>query len=841
MWGWLLHLLLPFICLLPGLLLLGLSRKGVPGPISWSEVLFRSFLAGFLFHSVVLFLLAEAGLLSPFSLLVIEGSGGILLLFLVWRRRRYWHRPRLSWEDGLPLFLLVWTALLLGRPYPNLLGGADPGSYVAIATAISREGSLRLHDPLWAAMEPNWAKEEFLFANMATLQMAYHRLPGFYALDASSGTVLPQFYHLYPLWLALGLWLVGFPGGLWVTPVLACWAILSLYFAGRSLFGRWPAFLAALLWGTNALFLWMSRNPVSEVMAQFLLFGAIYGLATFLQSHEWDTVAGLLGGAALGGLLHTRLDAILAIGWAILWLALRPLGGKRHHGLPFFSLGLALAHWGFYLAAFSWGYTGDALGGSLRFLYGPLSWIVIPSGVAVLTLLLLLARKGLLPTLWPFLRLALALIVLLLVLLAWFLWPHLTPAQEVGFFSWDHWDLFPITQGQNFVQLTWYLSPLAVALGVAGFLWLLSKGQRKAFIYPAGLVLLYGAVYIYHTAEYPLHPYVMRRYFPFLLPFLVLLAVYALYRLTRLPFRPARLLAFGLLIWLTWCLWNTTPLLRNSREFAGLDDQLTDLAKRFAPGDILLFADVWPGTNLAVPLQYIYQRSSWVLQRERVDDQALRAQVGRWWAEGREVYVLVARGNSRLSPQKWAPEWEGTLRLAWEQPYPLWDRPPEQMQEIRISLDLYRLALRTEAIGPTAIDVGGADYPYLSGFWDKEVDLAGRTFRWTKGEAEVEIPGRWFDTAGPPRLLLTLSQSWANPGRPSTLRIWLEERLLIEHNPPRDWQDWTLDLPEEFWARLPKEGVVHLRLESATWMPASEGYTDERELGVALDRVLVMP
>jgi hypothetical protein len=840
---WLLYLAFPLFSLLPGLpIVLLLERRESRPTLTLGEFLFRGVLAGFLLHSAVAFVLVEMGLFSLGPVLVAEGILGLLLATALWRRRKRLSWPRPSWEDLVPVGLLLLVALLLGQPHPAILGGSDPGGYIGIAANILRTGSLRAFDPVLAAMDPHLARTEFLFPNLPGLSMAYHRLPGFYALDAPVGTITPQFYHLYPLWLAFSFAAVGFPAGLLITILLAAWALVAVYYAGRAIVGKWPALAASLLLGLNPLFVWLGRHPLSEVPAQFLLFSSVYALVAFLRSDERDRVAGALAGAALGGFLHTRADSVLALAVVVVWLAFRLLTSGRRWStlLPFLlPLGVSLGHWGLYLGLFTWGYTIDALGGALQFLLGPIVWPMIFLGTAGFLLLVFLARRGRLSSLLPAFRVAVAAGVLLLSAFGWLVWPRLSPPRPVAFYVWNGWQSFPVTQGQNLIHLAWYLAPLGLALGIAGFCLAVLRADMRRVAFIAGLALLYGLLYIYHSAEYPSQPYVMRRYFVVLIPTLVLMAGYILYRLARAHRWAGRLVAAALLLLLGWTFFSASQLPREVNDFGGIEAQIAGLAERFGPRDILLFTDVSMGTELAFPLQYLYQRSCFVLQRPQPDSLALRSQVEAWWSEGRSVYVLVSPGESRLSPAVFSLEWLSTFSLHWQQlEYPL-DRPPQRALEQEIRYDLYRLADAAESSGQRVVDVGAGDYPYLAGgFWGPEQTPAGTTFRWTNGDATVELPGSWFVSTGPLTLTLDL-QGWSPAEGTSFLEVWLGGRLLQTLRPGQEMREYAISVPQDLRAELAAQSTTSLRLRGPTWVPASTGLLDTRQLGVVLDRIAI--
>ncbi|MCW2777717.1 MAG: hypothetical protein JWN17_1442 [Frankiales bacterium] len=211
----------------------------------------------------------------------------------------------------------------------------DPGVYVAHAASIARTGSYAFVDPLLGSAAP------------VQLAGPGARLPGVWihgqkAADGSCGphadgcTIVPQFYHLWPAWLATSYELGGHRALFWTVPVPAVLSVLLLVAllrrAGDALLGsrRGPAGLAAgaaggLLLATNMLEVWQSRFPTTEVLAQSLYLGALLGVVVALQT-GWRPAAGLAGLWVGIGWLN-RADGVLlvvmAVGVGALLLAVR--------------------------------------------------------------------------------------------------------------------------------------------------------------------------------------------------------------------------------------------------------------------------------------------------------------------------------------------------------------------------------------------------------------------------------------------------------------------------------------------------------------------------------------
>jgi hypothetical protein len=250
------------------------------------------------------------------------------------------------------------------------------------------------------------------------------------------------------------------------------------------------------------------------------------------------------------------------------------------------------------------------------------------------------------------------------------------------------------------------------------------------------------------------------------------------------------------------------------------------------------------GMMLAFPLQYVYSRTAFVLQRPEPDSLALRDQVQAWSEEGRHVFVFVSQGASRLSPQLFALVWQGQYVLHWQQlEYPL-DRPPAQAVEQELRYNVYRLATAGGGAGVQSeervIDVGASDYPYLAeGFWGPEQTPAGMTFRWTDGDATVELPSRWFAASGPLTLTLDVQQGWEAREDAGSVEVWLNEMLLGRISPDLQMRAYDLPLPQGLPALLAAQDTVLLRLSGSTWLPAAAGLPDTRVLGVMVDAIAV--
>ena len=161
--------------------------------------------------------------------------------------------------------------------------------------------------------------------------------------------IVPQFMTGMPVVLAASIWLGGVPAALVTTPLIGGCAVLSFGgLAGRLAGPRWAPAAAAVL----ALSLpeqYTSRSTFSEPLAQVLLFGGLCLLADSLiinrtrtrtksaspsQYKNQDKVLAALAGLALGMTIFVRIDGLSDILPAVPFLGVL-LAARRRQAIAF--------------------------------------------------------------------------------------------------------------------------------------------------------------------------------------------------------------------------------------------------------------------------------------------------------------------------------------------------------------------------------------------------------------------------------------------------------------------------------------------------------------------------
>ena len=253
------------------------------------------------------------------------------------RRRARARRPRekrpVPWWSvaGTVAVAVAFAAWQLAEHTEQIIYLRDPATYLEVGYWVAHHGSLPIPDSLAAF---GGAHPGLSFASS-----------NYYPVGTG---IVPQFMTGMPLVLAAAIWLGGLNAALVVTPLIGGCAVLTFGgLAGRLVGPRWAPAAAAVL----ALSLpqqYTSRASFSEPLAQVLLFGGLCLLADSLVvirdgQGAWrsqDKVLAGLAGLALGLTIVVRVDGLSDILPAVPFLGVL-LAARRRQALPF-GIGLVI-------------------------------------------------------------------------------------------------------------------------------------------------------------------------------------------------------------------------------------------------------------------------------------------------------------------------------------------------------------------------------------------------------------------------------------------------------------------------------------------------------------------
>jgi hypothetical protein len=228
---------------------------------------------------------------------------------------------------GTVAVAVAFAAWQLAERTEQIIYLRDPATYLQVGYWIAHHGSLPIPDSVAAFGGPH--------PGLGFASVNYY--------PRGSG-IVPQFMTGTPLVLAAAVWLGGIPAALVMTPLIGGCAVLSFGgLAGRLAGPRWAPAAAAIL----ALSLpeqYTSRGTFSEPLAQVLLFGGLCLLADSLlvargagPASDWpgqDTVLAALGGLALGLTVLVRIDGLSDILPAVPFLGVL-LAARLRQAIPF--------------------------------------------------------------------------------------------------------------------------------------------------------------------------------------------------------------------------------------------------------------------------------------------------------------------------------------------------------------------------------------------------------------------------------------------------------------------------------------------------------------------------
>lgn len=810
-------------------------------PIDWPLAVFLSFVGVVIFAGWLSVILASFNLFSAWLIALALLIAAALIL---WKKRplrlQAFTAPS-RYELALGM-LLLGSAVVYFRPHEYILGGADAGTYLNIASTAAHTGQFVVHDE-WSAFLRT-APEVTLRQQPPQWLTRYLQFVGYYLDDADPSRVIPQFFPFHPMLLALGVSLGGIKGGLLVTPLWGVLSLAAVYFVARRLFGAPIALLAATLLALTPTHIYFARYPTTEPLTLLLIFSALLAFQMLWDDRAAGSLWGVFGGGALGAALLTRIDLpVVMIIFGAAFVVVR-LGNQWSRGWTWFALTLTafIVHLVLDVLLINWPYFWNSYG-ALRLLGNSPALLIASAlgAVAAIGAGLVAWRRGTLKAILvsPWLQRGLVAGVISLSAFAYFLRPVLEPIRTAT--SWPGNVKFPVLDGQNWLRIGWYITPLGTLLSTLGLVQIV----RTVSLRRLGTFLAVGVVttiqYVYNIFNTPYHIYAMRRYVPIVLPVLMIFAAVALAAVWRAG-RWRRRLAGGLSVVLMLGLVYQSRFVLPVREFFGAVDQLTAFNAQLQPDSIVIMSEPSESIladNFGVPLRFMFNHDVATI---RTDDSAasdfLERLLAKAAAAQRPVQLIAAnpiapavRSSLQLQPRS-TFEIRLSALLSTFYDYPSVTQPAYYGWEI---YDVLGPHLSLTNTLPLTIDIGTLDAAFIrSGFHGKEVLPDGASARWTQAEAVIDLP---VAENGP--LSISVRALVFRPVNVSAtpITVWLDGRKIGEFTPGETWQNYSF-----VGQAHPISGTSSLRFAATTFNPQQlQLSADNRDLGFMLDEISLKP
>lgn len=779
--------------------------------------------------------------------------------------------PRGNWyEVGLAL-LLIGASVLYFRPHEYVLGGSDAGSYINAAAATARTGSY-LQFSAWNRFLTEHA-DVTLRSQPPQMRTEHLQFVGWYFDDADATLARPQFFPFHPVLLAVGMSLGNVPAALLMTPLAALLGIAALYFLARQLFGKPVAFLSALFLTVTSTQIFFARYPTTEPLTLLLLFSGFLAFQILWDDPDASPAWGAFGGAALGAAILTRIDLPLVVAAIVVALVLRRWQRKWSAAWRLFALTFLFFFVQFVLVSWliSWPYVWNTYY-AIYTVAVRSAWLV---GAGVAGLLALILSALVLGTerfaLWvrklessSLLRWSLAALLIALSVYAYFLRPILEPARSAV--AWPGDIRYPILNGQNWVRLGWYLTPLGIALATAGIAIIVVRERLTRIAVVIGIGVLTTFQYVYNILNTPYHIYAMRRYVPIVIPMLWIFAAYAIVALPRLP---RSWLTYGargaIVLALVSGLIYQDRYVLPARDFADSFRQLNELQAQLHPNAILLIAEPAEalfGDTFGVPLQEMFGHP---IATVRVDGSAadpldasgqeeryaqitafLDALTAFAAAQQRPIQLLavdsldpVVRDHLQLQPA-------GAYGFTTQMLMNTYTDFPSVTQTVHYGIEIYDVSIGEDQQQEATVieaDIGSIDAAYIgSGFYAKEFIPGAPTMRWTGESASVTLPLPQNARNEPAAAWEIHVQAMIyRPAavEPAEVVVSVNDQRVGSFTPSEEWKTFVFPVPDDIIATA---DVLEIGFVTDAFVPAEIGVNnDERRLGFLLDWVKIMP
>lgn len=260
------------------------------------------------------------------------------------------------------LVFLILVALIFRLPaYHYVLGGQDEGVYVNVAHYIEDTGGIAVRDRIKQQLEGSAFLQHYISENQI---QGGDYLAAVYNRGYNNGKLEFQFYHVFPVWMALFDGIFGSTAGVYALTFLAILSIALFYRVALLLTGSYRCGLAAgALLALSPLHAFFSKFPVTEVPALcFALIGFLFLAAFWMSGQEgvrrknWLVISVF----AFLCVFTTRISGFMYVPFfiALAWAALIfDTNRKRCRALQFWAIGVATVYVVSVLYGLIWSHT----------------------------------------------------------------------------------------------------------------------------------------------------------------------------------------------------------------------------------------------------------------------------------------------------------------------------------------------------------------------------------------------------------------------------------------------------------------------------------------------------
>ena len=747
-----------------------------------------------LITSEVSLILAQIGRFSLWAVL----PGLVTALFLLPRFLRGAKRAgglsKRYWQGAVIALIIAAGLILFFRPYEYLDGGWDPGNYINTGVHLARTGGLAYYD--------DTLKET---AGLVRANGTGIKCPGLYIKDIEKGLVVPQFFYLFPVWIALFYKLFGLKAVFYLNPFFALLSVILILLIGNKTMGRKCGWLAAFLLCFNTIQIWNARFSTAEVLAQFLFLAGIYFWLEYLANGR--KTSAFWAGVCFGEFLLTSITSILLAPVMVIYLLYRSNKRDLYFVIPFVFL---ICHLAVQLSTYSSVY----LESIIMFFRRREIYAGIILTLAALGVIALMRNKILVYLRYPFMA-----AVVLLFLYGYFIRPNLSSSVEY----------------RNLVELGNWLSLAGLAGAVLGLLLIVKDETNEGVFLFVLTALMFAAFFIYNKRMFSRYPFALRRYIPTVVPAYCFCVSYLCCYLG------CRLKRWGWVVSIVLVLVVSFVPLARCRDILAVRDhsgwlRLWDNIAGNMDDDGIYIVDNY---RWARPLADIYGKQVINLGGRRLlRERGIVEIAGDLIRQGRKVYYLSVWPR----PYSLSLDFGEVYRRTYRGPY-LEDSlafPPVSGQN-EFCFRIYRITSLDGGIEKEyTVDIGENEMGLLWGF-DRARSFSGfaGTARWTFDRARMVIP--WNGDNISHDLILRAKGMPPSAGK-TIISVYIEDQPVAEdYAVDEEMTDHIFHIPAGTVNTGRGRRRVVLTLYSTTWDPDNYGITGYPDgLGVLIDEVVII-
>ncbi len=708
--------------------------------------------------------------------------------------------PNLFYSILLLIIFFLSISFLYLKPGEYLIGGWDPGVDINVGANIAHKHSIIYQDHL------------LTFFNQKDLQILYPyaksigiKYPGMYIYDFKKGLLVPQFYHMYPVWLAIFYSIFSNKAILFVNPFFALFNIILFYCLMVNFRGKKFALFATLFFALNPIQIWNARFSTSEVLTQtYFLVGFIL-LFDYIRYHF--SIFGIFAGIAFGLAILTTPTSLLFIPVLFLFLIIsyNSIGSYKYFMASFIVI---LMHFTFQTFFIAKKYT------QLILSFFSISNIFILVGIIFISFLLIFKTKWIHYIVKFFKKYSYMRILSLsffIYLLLYLLFP----------------DLLSKNNGLN--KLLWFITLPSFFVGILGSIyisWTSKDSVEWLFFLTA---ILFMVFFIYDPRMIPTYPFTLRRFIPVVIPWLSMCIALIPFLLYELNSQRYKLVAIIVSIFIIIYPLYKNRILITHIDYKGFFKFIKEY-QRQVPNNKIIFCD---NRWLGYPLELFFKKKIIILPQFDISIAHNFIELLTRISKHNQVYYISFKERPFSERLVFKPIYKKRLvtsRLEQDK-----YRYPRVIKNIDMPFTLYKIVpiqSRRDTIEqfPIKVDIGENTIGLWGGFGQAVRFLEkGFCLRWTGRRMKLPLPS----IEDKENLFLQLKMKSPRPSniQRAEIKVELNAKPLNEFILPRNnyWTTYKIALPGLH--DHPKE----IKFSFNTWNPEHAGISyDNRDLGVAI-------